>query len=496
MKSLTLSGAGMTVETLDRASHEGWHLSLDAEGLHRMARSHALVERAITERTPVYGVTTGLGARATEVLDAEALTEFSIQTLRGRAHAIGPPMPCEAVRAGLIVRLNTMLTGHSAARPEVAQHIAGCLNAGLVPVVGSLGSIGAADLVLNATIGLALIGEGEMYALDGTAGQSIDVMRSQGITALKLAPRDGLALANHSCTVIGLAALAFSKAEKVFEAAQTAAAMSMEAFRANTGPLDREILLLSPHDAHIAAGEGLRWRLAGGALTDPDQARRLQDPLSFRNVVQIHGTVRSALDRVLNCAEAEMNSPTDNPVALADAEKIMSCGAYFSSEITSVTEALNRSFVPMAMTQLARVSKLLNPELSGLPSFLAKPNSASNGFAPVMKVAEALVAELAHAAQLTPIWPSVNANGIEDCLTNSPASVAALNKITGHLSTLAAIELIVACQAVELRETSSKLGPFLGDVKTHIRDVSPPLDVDRPLAKEIEEVTKIILELD
>ena len=492
MKALLLDGEGLTVETLDRAARENWQLNLDADGLRRMARTHALVQRAIAEKTPVYGVTTGLGARATEALDEDTLSQFSLQTLRGRAHAIGPPLPPDVVRAGLIVRLNTMLKGHSAARPEAARHIADCLNAGLVPVVGALGSIGAADLVLNATIGLALIGEGKMYGADGKVGPSAEVMHACGLIPLKPAPREGLALANHSCTVVGMAALAVSDAVSAFEAVQTSAAMSMEAFRANTGPLDARILAVNPHKGHRLAGEGLRRRLSGGKLINPDHARRLQDPLSFRNVVQIHGTTRTALGRAFECLEAEINSASDNPVALADTETVMSCGAYFSSEITSVTETLSRTFVPLAMAQLARMSKLLNPEFSGLPSFLAAPNSSSNGFAPVMKVAEALVAEIAHAAQPVSIWASVNANGVEDCLTNSPTAVAALEKITGHISTLTAIELMIACQAVELRDTCSQMSPFLLETKARVRMISSFLEVDRPLAKDIEGLSNML----
>ncbi|UWQ76366.1 aromatic amino acid ammonia-lyase [Leisingera sp. M658] len=494
METLKLDGASLTVEDLDRAAHGTWQLDLAPEGLARMSRTHALVARAIAGKIPVYGVTTGLGARATEVLGADALADFSLQTLRGRAHAIGPLAAPEVVRAGLIVRLNTMLGGYSAARPEVARHIATCLNAGLVPVTGSVGSIGAADLVLNAATGLALIGEGEMYASDGSVGPSAELMQAHGITPLKLAPRDGLALANHSCATAARAALTVSKAATAFEAVQTSAAMSMEGFRANTGPLDETIMSIKPHPGHLKAAAGLRNRLAGSALLESGQARRLQDPLSFRNVAQIHGTAKTALDRAMGCVQIEISSASDNPIALAEREKLVSCGAYFTSEITSAAETLSRSFVPLAMAQLARAAKLLNPEFSGLPSFLAMPDSASNGFAPVMKVAESLVAEIAHAAQSVPVWPSVNANGVEDCLTGSPAAVSALDRIADNVFHLTSIELLIACQAIELRKGSGNCGRFLAGMNNQVRKISPVLREDRPLAKDIEHLSATLKE--
>ena len=143
MSVLTLDGRSLSVEALSRAAREDWQVSLDPSGLALMDRTHALVADAVRDRVPVYGVTTGLGARVNEVLDGKALSEFSVQTLRGRAHAVGDAAPPEVVRAALLVRLNTFLTGHSAARPEVARHVAACLNAGLLPVAGQTGSIGA-----------------------------------------------------------------------------------------------------------------------------------------------------------------------------------------------------------------------------------------------------------------------------------------------------------------------------------------------------------------
>ncbi|MEX0301870.1 MAG: aromatic amino acid lyase, partial [Leisingera sp.] len=117
MEALRLDGSSLTVAALSRAAWDARHIELAPAGLAAMKASNALVGQVIRDQVPVYGVTTGLGARATEVLSAEALAEFSVQTLRGRAHAIGPEERPEIVRAGLIVRLNTMLKGHSAARP-------------------------------------------------------------------------------------------------------------------------------------------------------------------------------------------------------------------------------------------------------------------------------------------------------------------------------------------------------------------------------------------
>ena len=147
MTPLVLDGRSLTIEDLAQAAVMGRPLELDPAGLSEMARARRLIDRAIEDKVPVYGVTTGLGARVTEVLDAKTLADFSQQTLLGRAHAVGPPDRVENIRASMIVRLNTLLKGYSGASPAVAHHLLACLNAGLTPVVGSLGSIGAADQI-------------------------------------------------------------------------------------------------------------------------------------------------------------------------------------------------------------------------------------------------------------------------------------------------------------------------------------------------------------
>lgn len=450
-----------------------------------MVQSRRLVDQAIAEKIPVYGVTTGLGARAIEALDAETLAKFSEQTLAGRAHAIGPPDNAENIRAAMIVRLNTLLTGYSGASPAVADHLLACLSVGLTPVVGSIGSVGAGDLVLGATTGLALIGQGQMQDKDGKIGASSAMMQALGIDPLIVGPRDGLALANNSCHVAAAAAMAMQAAQTAYQSAQTAAALSMEAFRANLSTLDPLVLAVKPLPGQLQAATELRQRLDGSALFQDGQARRLQDPISIRNVPHIHGTVAAALEFARPVVEIEINSASDNPLALASEGKIVSGGAYFTAELVNAVETVSRAFAQLSVAQLARISKHLNPEFSGLPTFLAKPDSSSNGFAPLMKVTEAQLSELLHDAQPVSIWPSVNANGVEDCMTSSPTAVRALARIANASCTLSAIELLVATQAVELRGVKPHLGSYLASVMESVREVSAELSQDRPLGADV-----------
>jgi len=492
MAKLLLDGTGLTVEALASAARGSGGVTLAESGLARMRETRALIDHAIDNRIPVYGVTTGLGARSSEALDAETLAGFSLQTIRGRAHAAGDPMPRETVRALMLSRLNTLLTGYSGARPHVAEYLAAVLDANLVPLAGGLGSIGGGDLVINATVALALIGEGRMTGPDGQEGPAADMLRAAGIEPLKLAPRDGLALANHTGFSAGLGALALDGALTGFAAAQAAACLTMEGFRANLTPLDPRALAAKPLPGQSLAADALRALLEGSPLWQPGAARRLQDPLSLRNTVQIHGGTAAALANARPVVECELNGASDNPIAIAETGEVISCGAYHSTELGLALESVSRAWQHLAMGLIARIARMMDPDFTALPLFLARPDSGSNGFAPLLKLAEDLAAEITRAAMPQPVWPSINANGVEDSLTSAPTAARALARINDLGRRLTAIELMVGAQAADLHDITADLGPPMARLYRAIRAVSPQIDTDRPLTNDVESLAKRI----
>ncbi|MEQ9260527.1 MAG: aromatic amino acid ammonia-lyase [Roseovarius sp.] len=488
-KSFFLSGEELDIPALV-AIAGGAPVEIEQESLTRVRASRAVLEHAAQAGQAIYGVTRGLGARSGSEIEAEARQDFSLQTLRGRAQAIGTPEACEVLRAAMAIRLNTLLTGHTGASEAVAEHLATCLNAGLTPVAGRIGSIGVSDLVINATMGLALMGEGRMTGPDGVEDDAANLLVHHAIPRPALGPRDGLALAGHSGVTIGTAALGHEEMRRAFLATQMAAALTMEGFRANLSPLDPRALQVKPLPGQQRAAAMLHCLLEGSDLWQPGKARRLQDPLSIRHAVQIHGALQLALDQAQAILLIELNGASDNPVTLLESGEVISCGAYYTAELAQMCEGVNRAALAAAMAQVARIAKHLNPVFSDLPVFLARAESGSNGFAPVMKTAESLVAAIAHAAQPPALWPSLNANGVEDTLSTGLEAARAMRVIAGHLRALSAIEALVALQAIEMRGDMGRLGPPLAALAEEIRGIAPALTADRPLSRDIERMAE------
>ncbi len=484
---VTLDGNTLSPAKLSAVAN-GASININPDALKHMARARAVIDQAIAKRTPVYGVTTGLGPRVTQALAPDSIDSFSLNTIRGRAHGVGSPLHPNWVRAGVAVRINTLLIGAAGARPALAEHLCAVLNAELTPVIPETGTIGVADLCWGGALGLAMIGEGEMHLPDGSIANAKQAMAAVGIVPFQPQPREGLALVSHSTLTAGMAALGWMEIQQSYEASQTSAALSMEGFRANLSPLEERVLALRPQPGQSEAANGLRSRLQGSSLFNPGEARRLQDPLSIRNIVQVHGTVQAMMDVSLNALTAEINGASDNPAVLVESSDIISHGGYLPPLISVTLNAYCQACVHMAALQVARISKLLSKRFSGLSDGLSFAGAEGAGLGPVMKTAESLYAEISHLSSTPPIYPGISADGLEDVVTHAAIPTKNLFPIAKRLRLLCAIEAIVAAQAIDLRELSSPIAQALLPIYATIRSVSAPFGVDRALGTEIEKL--------
>ena len=488
-----LTGKNLDIETLGELAHDvSKAVSTCPDGQKKLIEARQVVEQIIQQKKPVYGITTGLGSKVTELLSEEELVSFSYQTIRGRAHSLGDPLPESVVRAAMIIRLNSMMLGASGASPELAIFLSEVINRNLIPVIGNIGSIGASDLCWGASMALSFIGEGEMLGANDEHLPADSVLSKSGLLPLKLKPKDGLVLSNHSSFSSALAALAAGQCKQYLHNANCAAAMSMQIMRANLSPLDEFVVEISADCGASTVAKAIRSLLLDSELNNLDLARKIQDPLSIRNTVQVHGTLQTALDFAIPLINQQLNASTDNPVVDIEKNRVVSSGGYYSSQLTLATETLGRALEQVIVTQLARISKILSQRHSGLPQFLALPEANSNAFAPTLKLAESLVAEIKKTLAAVDYWPSINAEGVEDIQNHAPLSAKSLTHALHLSEKLCAMELIMACQGADLTDRNSTLPAALFSIYKRVRSIVPVLQQDRPMGKEIEMLAELI----
>ena len=159
--------------------------------------------------------------------------------------------------------------------------------------------------------------------------------------------------------------------------------------------------------------------------------------------------------------------------------------------------ALAMDFLGMAMSEIGsmserRVEKLTNPAMSGLPAFVIKDSGLNSGYMIPHVVTAALTSEnkvLSHPACVDSIPTSADK---EDHVSMGPISARKAREIIKNVTDILAIELLAACQAVDILEPL-KPGKFLNQIYTKIRELSPSMNQDRSLHKDIERVSKWII---
>jgi histidine ammonia-lyase len=490
---MTVRVDGRTLTPADVAA-VAWHgarVVIADEVLPRLVRDRAVVDDIVDRQVPAYGVTTGLGSRSSYALPREELTQFSVRTIRGRANAVGDPLPVPVVRAAVLARINGIAGGGSGVSPEVVRLLVDMLNARVHPVIPEVGSIGASDLNQMAHVGLVVIGEGRAEV----AGQVLDgaaALHQAGLTAAPLGPKDGPVLCSASPLAAGCGALALHEATIVLALAQAVTALTFEGFRANTSPLDPRVLRLRPAPGQAQAAAELLTLLAGGELAVPGHARRVQDPISLRCAAQVHGSLHFALDFAASALEPELNGSGDNPVVLADTGEVISSGNFHTPALALAFDTLALALTQTAAVSAERLQRLLNPAVSGLPANLTTYGPERSGFAPLVKTAQALVAEIRFGSAPVCTDPRYGADAVEDDSTNASLGARRLLTMLTRLTQLLALEAVAAAQAVDLA-APAVLGQGPALLHRAIRGVVPHLDDDRPAGVDVDRVAREVL---
>ena len=435
-----------------------------------MRRARALADRALDGGRPVYGITTGVGVRKRASVAADEQIPFNERLILNHLGGQGPMAPADAVRATMLVLANGFARGASAAGPALAERVVAALNDGRRPEVRLLGSLGQADLAPMADLAHGLLGDDP-----------------------RLAPGEGLALLNNNAFSTGLAALAVADFARLLEAATVAGALDLEGFAANLSIVDPAAARSRPYAGVAAASAELRRLLDGSALFEPGAARNLQDPLTFRCLPQVHGAARDALDFARAQVETELNAAQSNPLVDVPGDRILAVGNFDALPVALALDLLRIALAPVLTSANERMVKLLQAPLTGLPEGLAeRPGLAEDSLSEYGPAGQALTAEARLLAQPVSfeLASSAHAEGIEDRATMAPLAARRLAEMIELGERIVTIELLVACQAVDLR--GHRLGAGTERARTLVRERVPFKREQDPIPDSLEPLRDLV----
>jgi histidine ammonia-lyase len=494
---ISLDGNSLTLAQTE-AVVGGDKVTLVPAAAERVRSARRFVEEIVARGDVVYGLNTGFGKLADVRIPDSELLDLQLNLVRSHACGVGAPLPTSAVRAMLLHRANVLAKGFSGCRVVVIETLLDMVNAGVHPVVPSRGSVGASgDLAPLAHLALVAIGEGRaQFGGDNLPGA--EAMHRAGITPLTLQVKEGLALLNGTQGMTAVGGLALISACRLAEAADVVGAMTLEALRGTPAAFDEKIQAVRSHAGQAASAARLRALIDGSEIRESHRDRRadprVQDAYSIRCMPQVHGAVRDALAHAHRIVEVEINSATDNPLIFAEVKEILSGGNFHGEPLALAFDYAAIAVADLGTMAERRVERLVNPDLSGLPAFLAMQPGLNSGMMIAQVAAASLISEnnvLAHPASTTNLPTSANK---EDHVSMGMTAALKLAQIVENVGTILAIELLCAAQGLEFLKPL-RPGPKLAEVHRRVRERVPALERDAPLSGYIQSLTSLIGEL-
>jgi histidine ammonia-lyase len=211
----------------------------------------------------------------------------------------------------------------------------------------------------------------------------------------------------------------------------------------------------------------------------------VQDAYSLRCKPQVHGAARDALGFIASTLQIEMNAGTDNPMVFAETGELLSGGNFHGEPVAIAADLMSIAVAELGAISERRIERLVNPALSDLPAFLTRDGGLQSGL---------MLPHTAPGAQPTnntprppppPLDSIPTSANKEDHVSMGVTAARKAAAIVANVRRILAIELVAACQALELRRpllTSAALQAAYARVRERVA----PYEQDRSLADEVE----------
>jgi histidine ammonia-lyase len=489
--TLIIKGSGLTIEDVVDVARHGKQVDLHPDAIQRIQACRAMLEKKIVAGEIMYGVNTGIGEFSEVVLNDEQVKEFQKYLIYNHAAGIGEAMPAEHVRGAMLGRINVHAHGNSGVRPEITMTLVEMLNKGVTPYVCQKGSVGASgDLAPMSQIALLMMGEGKAF-YKGKLLEGKEAMEKAGIPIPGLKARDGLATINGSNVLTAMSALFLFDANNWLKQAEIAAAMSLEALKANMKPYNSLLHEVRGFKGAVRSANAIRRLVEGGDLAENRIKCKVQDAYSMRSTPQVIGAAHDAIAWAKSQVEIELNGVGDNPIFFPDQNMQLS-GANFQGTPVAVPMDMAGSVITMvSVMSERRMNRLNNPALSvGLPAFLTKGAGMFSGLMLSQYTADMQIVEQRILSMPASIQSIPAAADQEDFVSMGMNTALKNNIILDNAYGILGIELMAAAQALDFREYA--FGKGVTKAKEVIRRHVDFLDIDRPLYNDHNKMKALV----
>ncbi|KAL9040280.1 MAG: hypothetical protein Q9180_002009 [Flavoplaca navasiana] len=372
-------------------------------------------------------------------------------------------LPEDWVRASILVRLNSLVSGRSGVRDVIVETLSQLLNRNVVPKIPLRGSISASgDLSPLSYVAGTIQGKSTIGVRYGSeSGTCNEMTAEKALAEAKILPvtltaKEGLAVVNGTAVSAGVAGLALWETHNLAVMSQLLTAMAVEALSGTDESFDPVFGRVRPHPGQIDCSNNIYRFLEGSKLVhhnDGNNDALRQDRYSIRTASQWLGPVLEDLLLAHQQMHIEMNSVTDNPIFDADNHRILHGGNFQAKTVTSATEKVRQSIQTIGHMLFVQCTEMINPSTNGglPPNLTVEDPSTSFVMKAVDIMTAALQSELGFLAN--PVGSHVQTAEMGNQSLNSLALISARYTHTAVevLTELTAAHLFAVCQALDLR---------------------------------------------
>ena len=457
---IVIDGNSLTLEEIYRIAWGLEKVMLSDQAIQAVEVSYNNLERIVQKKLPVYGLNTGFGIFADQVISNEDSRKLNRNLIISHAVGTGLPLPKHVVRAAMIIRANALTKGFSGIQLKVVTALVEMLNHDITPVVYSKGSLGSSgDLCMLAQMALVLTRDEHDDTLDsglaeykGEILSGLEAMQKAGIERTVLSYKDGLALINGATFSAAVLALCAYDAEFLSQLADLTAALTFEGLVGRSDALNRKLHQARGLEGQIMSADKISHFIQGSTLVDSDA--HIQDAYSLRCAPHVHGAVRDTLAFVKETAIREMNAATDNPLII-DKDTVISGGNFHGEPVGMAADFLSIAISELASVAERRLFRMMDKNLNfGLPAMLVGDGGKiglNSGVMLLQYTAAALVLENQTLSSPDSVRSLPTSANQEDHNANAFNATLHLVQILENTLRVIAIEYYCACRAIDLR---------------------------------------------
>ncbi|HEX8249997.1 MAG TPA: aromatic amino acid lyase [Pyrinomonadaceae bacterium] len=527
MEKIIITGEALTFDEVIKVACQNAQVELG--NLEKVRRSVDFINRKVSENAVIYGVTTGFGAKADQIIAPEDAKQLQINLLRSHSTGVGKNFSRRIVRAIMLIRLNTLAKGYSGVKVDTLERLRDFLNYQIHPLVPEQGSLGASgDLCPLSHLALPLINEGyvEYQGAEYKTAEFLERLKADEFSGLKdakddllkpfeLSYKEGLALNNGTTVMAALGAFAVYEFERLLKLATLTSALMLEAFCARRNAFDEKIHKVRNHaeQAEVAhwirkftenssfmgiSHEALRAKskTAGIEIEETDSIEKkrdfaeklaelkckTQDSYSLRCMPQVFGASLQALNHAKGIFANELNAAVDNPLIFVETDEVISGGNFHGQPLAFALDYLKLAISEVGNLVERQINKLLDKATNDLlePFLVYDEKNINSGLMIPHYVAASLVSEnkvLVHPASADSIPTSANT---EDHVSMGATAGRQALQILGNVKNVIIIAILTAHHAAAIRRNQfaefgleTEMGKATGELFEAVKNAVP-----------------------